>query len=220
MHRLAFSVYPVEMVCGCLTKVVKDLNAEIASDRVSKSLSPGTLITRRVNPSYKEVMVLNFGDYVQAHVPATKTNNNESRTTGCIALYPSRNGRGSWYFMSLNIGKRVHRYLWDVIPMSNDVIDRVNALKKQGQPLVVLNSVFKWDQVDNNLEYESESEDKDDNVFGFTMPLKLKIYVIDKDKNNTSVDEQSENVEAHIDLNELGALEDGFKPGAFGEEND
>ena len=72
MHRLAFSVYPVEMVCGCLTKVVKDLNAEIASDRVSKPLSPGTLITRRVNPSYKEVMVLNFGDYVQAHVPATK----------------------------------------------------------------------------------------------------------------------------------------------------
>ena len=60
----------------------------------------------RVSPSYKEVMVLNFGDYVHAHVPATKRNNNESRTTGCIALYPSRNGQGNWYVMSLNTGKK------------------------------------------------------------------------------------------------------------------
>ena len=108
VHRLPFSVYPVEMVCGCLIKVTKDLNMEIAGDGVSKELSPGTLITGRVNPSYKEIMALNFGDYVQAHVPASKTNKNESRTTGCIALYPSRNGHGSWWFMSLDTGRRVH----------------------------------------------------------------------------------------------------------------
>ena len=92
VYCLPFKFYPTEMVCSYVIKVVKDLNMEIASDVVSKDLSPGTLITGRINPSYKEIMALNFGDYVQAHVSALKTNNNESRTTGCIALYLSRNG--------------------------------------------------------------------------------------------------------------------------------
>ena len=38
VHRLPFSVYPVEMVCGCLIKVTKDLNMEIAGDGVCKEL--------------------------------------------------------------------------------------------------------------------------------------------------------------------------------------
>ena len=74
------------MVCGCIVKVIKDLNIEVAEDGLSNVLSPGTLITGRVNPSYKEIQALNIGDYVQAHVPATKTNTNESRTTGSVAL--------------------------------------------------------------------------------------------------------------------------------------
>ena len=45
VHRLPFSVYPVEMVCGCLIKVTKDINMEIAVDGVCKELLPGTLIT-------------------------------------------------------------------------------------------------------------------------------------------------------------------------------
>ena len=46
--------------------------------------------------------------------------------------------------MSLDTGKRVHRYSWDVLPMSNDVISRVNALGKiEEQPLVASKFVFK-----------------------------------------------------------------------------
>ena len=82
-----FEVYPIEMVCGCVIKSVKDLNTEVAEDGLSDTLSSCTLVTGRVNLSYKEVQALNFGDYVQAHVPRKITNNNEPRTTGCIALY-------------------------------------------------------------------------------------------------------------------------------------
>ena len=86
--RLPYNIYPVEMVCSCVVKSVKDFNIEVADDGISDELSPGTLITGRVNPSYEEIQALNFGYYLQAHVPATMTN----RTTGAIALYPSRNG--------------------------------------------------------------------------------------------------------------------------------
>ena len=77
---------------------------------------------------YKDIVKLNFGDYVQTHVPANKTNNNGTRTTGAIALYPSGNAQGSWYFMSLETGKRIHRYDWDILPISKDVLDRVEAI--------------------------------------------------------------------------------------------
>ena len=64
MHRLPYKIYPVEMVIRCVIKSVKDLNNAISDDGISDYLSPGTLVTGRVNPWYKEIQVLNFGDYV------------------------------------------------------------------------------------------------------------------------------------------------------------
>ena len=163
VQRLPYKVYPIEMVCGCLTKVVKDINIEVAEDGLSDVLSPGTLITGRVDPSYKEVQSLNFGDYVQAHVPETKTNTNEARTTGAIALYPSRNGQGSWRFMSLDTGRRIHRYSWDVLPISTDVINRVNAIgRSEKQPIVASNFKFQWGPDGENIDDESDSDDDED----------------------------------------------------------
>ena len=116
------------MVCGGVIKFVKDLNNEISNDGVSDDLSPYTLITGQPTPSYKYIQCLNFGDYVQAHIPDTIINTNKSRTTGVTALYPSGNTQGSWYVMSLDTGRRIHRYQWDVLPISKCVIDRVNIL--------------------------------------------------------------------------------------------
>ena len=106
--------YPAVMVCGCVIKSVKELNAEIVDNGISDELSPGTLITSRVNPNYKEIQALNFGDYVQLHDPSDITNTNESIPTGAIVLYPSKNEQGSWHFMSLDTGRRIHRYSWEI----------------------------------------------------------------------------------------------------------
>ena len=47
--------------------------------------------------------------------------------------------------MSLNTGGRVHRYSWKILPISTDVIKRVNALgKSEDQPLVASNFKFQW----------------------------------------------------------------------------
>ena len=59
------------MVCFCVSRSIKYLNIDVVDDGISDELSPGTLITGRVNLSYKEIQALNFRDYVQAHVPAT-----------------------------------------------------------------------------------------------------------------------------------------------------
>ena len=120
---------------------------EVASDGLSDVLSPGILITGRVGLSYKEIQALNFGAYVQAYVPATIKNKNESRTTGIISLYPSRNGQESWYFISLDTGVRIHRYSWDLYPISMDVINRVNVIgRHKGQPIVASNFRYQWYQ--------------------------------------------------------------------------
>ena len=92
VHKLPYKRYPSEMVCGCVIKSVKDLNGEVADNGILDVLSPGTLVTGRVDPSYEEIQALNFGDYVQTHVPASIKNTNEPRITGAIAPYLLRNG--------------------------------------------------------------------------------------------------------------------------------
>ena len=62
-----------------------------------------------------------------------------------VALYPSGNAQGSWIFMSLLTGKRIHRYQWDIIPITTDIINRVDALTRdEGQPIVADNFKYEW----------------------------------------------------------------------------
>ena len=79
--------------------------------------------------------------------------------------------------------KKSHRYQWDVLPMGNEVINRVNALgRAQKQPMVASNFVFKWDHDGNDIGYESESDDDDDDDdFGFTMHPQPILHVMDED---------------------------------------
>ena len=71
---------------------------------------------------------LNFGDYVQAHESNNVTNDQSARTVDAIALYPRKDN--NWYFMSLDTGKRIHRYSWTPLPMGKEVIKRVEKLQK------------------------------------------------------------------------------------------
>ena len=74
--------------------------------------------------------------------------------------------------MSLDTGKRVHRYSWDVLPMSNEVISRVDALgKEEGQPMAVSNFTLKWDQKVEDLGYDSDPEDEDNVDYDYVIPL-------------------------------------------------
>ena len=144
VHRLPYIRYPKEMVIGCVIHIVKCLNQLPADDGISEDQSPATLVTGAPSPDYKEITKLNFGDYVLAHTTIQKTNDNSPRSVESVALYPSGNAQGSWIFMSLLTGKRIHRYQWDITPITTDIINRVDALARdEGQPIVVDN--FKYE---------------------------------------------------------------------------
>jgi hypothetical protein len=51
-----------------------------------------------------------------------------SRTNGAIALCPTGNIQGGYFFMSLTTGRRVNQYTWTALPMPQDVIDPVHVL--------------------------------------------------------------------------------------------
>ena len=133
------------MVRGCVTKVTKDLNDAPSDVGVSKGISPPSFIAGRPTPDYNRITELNFGDYVQAFPVRKKTNDNEERGVGAIALYPSGNAQNEWIFMSLLTGKEIHRFQWDLVPITEDVIARVEEIALgEGQPLVVSNFKYEW----------------------------------------------------------------------------
>ena len=142
-HHLPFKRYPKIMTTGCVTYNIKRLNNLPADDGVSDTMSPNTLITGAPGIEYKELTKLQFGDYVQVHQENTITNTNEPRSVGAIAIYPSGNAQGTWYFMSLNTGKRLHRRNWTVLPMGEEIITKVHLLaEKEGRSKVINNFNF------------------------------------------------------------------------------
>ena len=53
-------------------------------------------------------------------------NSMSPRTVGALALRPTGNAQGSFYFMSLSTGRVLNRVRGTALPMPDDVIDRVH----------------------------------------------------------------------------------------------
>lgn len=79
---------------------------------------------------YDKHCKLEFGSYAQVH--EEHNNSMITRTTGALALRPTGNAQGAYYFMSLiTTGRRLTRYRWTALPMPKEVIDRVHLLAQQ-----------------------------------------------------------------------------------------
>ena len=77
---------------------------------------------------YKKHLSLSFGKYCQVHEEETPRNSQIARTKGAISLGPSGNSQGGHKFMALKTGRKITRRSWDVIPIPDIVINRVNTL--------------------------------------------------------------------------------------------
>jgi hypothetical protein len=71
---------------------------------------------------------LPFGSYCQVHEEKLPRNSLASRTIGAISLGPSGNTQGGQKFFTLNTTKVITRRSWDILPMPQSVIDRVNFI--------------------------------------------------------------------------------------------
>ena len=93
-------------------------------------MSPRSIVTGQ-EVDYMKHCQLEFGTYVQTHEHSDNTM--QSRTTGAIAMRPTGNEQGGYYFFSLSTGRRLNRNQWTVLPMPNEVIDRVHYFARSIQ---------------------------------------------------------------------------------------
>ena len=126
-HSLPFQRIPKLMMVHIVCNAVKLLNFFPTKGGVSDILSPRTIMTGETL-DFKKHLSLQFGQYCQVHEEDTPRNNQNPRTKGAISLGPSGNLQGGFKFMALNTGQKIVRRSWDVIPMPDTVIARVNAL--------------------------------------------------------------------------------------------
>ena len=90
-------------------------------------MSPNTIMSGELL-DYKKHLSLSFGQYCQVHEGETPHNRQIVWTKGGIYLEPSGNSQDGHKFVALNTGRKITRRSWDVIPIPDIVINRVNAL--------------------------------------------------------------------------------------------
>jgi hypothetical protein len=125
---LPFTKIPKRMLVELVYFSVFWLNSFPARDGVSTTLSPRAIV-HGTNIDFAKHAKFEFGTYVQAH--EEHDNTMATRTTGDIALRPTGNNQGGYYLYSLSTGKVLNRNHWTVLPMPNDVIDRIHVLARR-----------------------------------------------------------------------------------------
>ena len=169
---------------------------------ISQTMSPRTLLTG-LTMNYHRHCRLEFGEYVQTH--DEHDNSLDPRTIGALALCPTGNVEGGYFFLSLTTGKVINRMRWTRIPMPKDVIDRVERMACQEHAGMTLlfedrdhNEIIDLDDTgDNDSAYEpnDQSDDDDDD---------------DEEDDNDEDDEDNNNIlinqpnEGHNDPGILG----------------
>jgi hypothetical protein len=118
---------------------VKLLNFFPTKGGILDTISPKTIMSG-LTLDYKKHLRLQLGQYCQVHEEDTPCNSLRPRTKGAISLGPSSSLQGGFKFMALNIGKKIIWHSWDVIPMPDMVITRVNMLgNDQPEQLIFTN---------------------------------------------------------------------------------
>ena len=129
-----FSKIPHRMTVEMVYGQVLWYNFTIPEDYISHFMCPGSIMTGRTY-DYNHLCGegSQFGTYVQTH---EKTDNTmRARTVSAITLRPSGNVQGSFYYFSLQTGRRLHRRRCTPLPLPDEVLERVHAMAtKQKSP--------------------------------------------------------------------------------------
>jgi hypothetical protein len=126
-HDLPFQRIPKLLTIHIVLNSVRMLNFFPTRGGISDHISPKTIMSSEVL-DYNKHLRLQIGQYCQVHEEESPRNGQIARTKGAISLGPSGNLQGGHKFMALNTGKKITRRNWDIIPMPDVVIPRVNAL--------------------------------------------------------------------------------------------
>jgi hypothetical protein len=143
---------------------IKMLNFFPTKGEISNTLSPKTIMSGETF-NYKKHLSLQVGQYCQVHEEDTLRNSQSPRTKGAISHGPSGNLQGGYKFMALNTGKKITRRSWDVIPMPDTVIARVNALgNDQPEQLIFTDQCGRLIgdvEIPGVMDFEEDDDDND-----------------------------------------------------------
>ncbi len=98
-----------QLVAGCIPTVIKTLNNTPKIGSLLEILSLFTLFTGMPPPDFNTITKLFFGDYVEVSKPSRITNLSQQSTVGVLAVHPSRNAQGTWFFWLLETETTIHR---------------------------------------------------------------------------------------------------------------
>jgi hypothetical protein len=145
VQGLPFKRIPKAMMRAAIENANKTLNQFPAKNGVSDTLSPLTIMTRRPTPDYNGTKI-EFGACAQVFEGNNPTHNPRARTTGAIALTPTGNGQGGYFFLSLATGRKLSRQQWDALPMPEGVVTAVERMPQdESQPLIGQGvPLFQW----------------------------------------------------------------------------
>jgi hypothetical protein len=161
-NMLPFNKIPAQMTVQMVYSSNFWLNVFPPGDGVSREHSPRELITG-MEIDYNKHCQLEYGAYAQVH--EEHDNSMSTRTTGAIAMRPTGNSQGGYYFYSLATGRLLNRNHWTELPMPADVIQRVHDLAKNSAAGVTFTDKY-------GHEYEGdEYDDDDDDPYIPVMPV-------------------------------------------------
>ena len=127
-NTLPFQKVPARLIVEMGKASVFWLNSVPQKNGLGSELSPRTIVTGQ-KLDFKRHCRFQFGQYVQTH--EEHNNSMSPRTVGALALRPTGNAQGSYYFMSLSTGRVLNRLRGTALPMPDDVIDRVHRMAHQ-----------------------------------------------------------------------------------------
>ena len=131
-HRLPYKALPRIIIRHMAMNCTHLLNLFPVKHGISDRFSPSTILGQEPL-NYKKHCVIPFGAYVQANHETEQTNSNAARRLDAIYLRPNNNRQGGHQLMDLNTGQLITRSRATEIPVTNIVIDAVNAMgTKQG----------------------------------------------------------------------------------------
>jgi hypothetical protein len=113
-----FKHYPPLLIIEMVYNSVFWRNMFVLDGGISPTMSPSEIVLGCILNFHMHCRV-EFGQYVQTH--EEHNNSIQSRTISAIALRPTRNIQGSYFFMSLNSGLRINRRTWTPLPMPAEV---------------------------------------------------------------------------------------------------
>ena len=132
-HAMPYQCLPKIMVRELVTQGNEYLNAFGSKDNIGRNLSPRNIIDNLPHVDFNDIKY-EFGQRVELHVAATRTNTMASRSTEALVLGP-KNITGDYTFMSLQTGREIDGRVVGELPITQDVVDLVDQLgRDQQQP--------------------------------------------------------------------------------------